>query len=280
MKEILFKKINKIGYITLNRPKKLNALNDIMPFKLSEAIKKANDDNDIHVIILSGKGKAFCSGYDLEEYAGNKKNKFIQNMPWDPISDYKFMWENVQHFMSIWHSTKPVICKIHGHALAGGSDLALCSDIIIMANNAKIGYMPSRVWGTPTTAMWVYRIGAEKAKRLLLTGDKITGKEAEKIGLVLKSVPIEDLDNEVNKLAKRMASVPINQLAMQKILINQAIENTGLIQTQRLATFFDGMSRHSSEGINFKNRVEKVGWKQAVQERDLGIFDWTNNEKL
>jgi enoyl-CoA hydratase len=135
--------------------------------------------------------------------------------------------------------------------------------------------MPARVWGCPTTAMWVYRLGAEKAKRMLFTGDKITGREAEKMGLVLKAVPDDRLDAEVEALAGRMASVPINQLAMQKMVINQAIEASGMMDTQRLATIFDGITRHSPEGMNFKGRVESVGWKQAVRERDEGTYDWS-----
>ena len=174
---------------------------------------------------------------------------------------------------------KPVICKVHGFAVAGGSDIALCCDLVIMADDAQIGYMPARVWGCPTTAMWVYRLGPEKAKRMMLTGDKVSGVEAAQMGLVLKSVPAADLDAEVDAFANRMATVPVNQLAMNKMVINQSIEGS-LIQTQRLATVFDGITRHSPEGLNFKARSESVGWKQAVQERDNGTFDWTRNRPI
>ena len=172
---------------------------------------------------------------------------------------------------------KPVICKVHGYAVAGGSDIALCADLTYMADDAQIGYMPARVWGTPTTAMWVYRLGAEKAKRMLFTGDKVTGVEAKAMGLVLDSVPADELDTGVEAIAERMARVPVNQLAMQKMVINQAIEASGLTGTQRLATLFDGISRHSPEVLAFKARVEAVGWKQAVRERDTGTYDWTRD---
>jgi enoyl-CoA hydratase len=156
----------------------------------------------------------------------------------------------------------------------------LSCDLVVMADDARIGYMPARVWGCPTTAMWVYRLGAERAKRMLLTGDKIDGREAERIGLVLKAVPAKALEAEVEKLAERLASVPVNQLMMQKLMINQALENMGLRSTQMLATIFDGITRHSPEGMAFKRRAEKVGWKQAVGERDLGTYDWTADKPI
>ena len=201
-------------------------------------------------------------------------------MPWDPIKDYAFMWRNTEHFMSLWRAMKPVICKVHGFAVAGGSDIALCADLTYMGETAEIGYMPARVWGCPTTAMWVYRLGAEKAKRMLFTGDRITGREAADMGLVLKAVPDGDLDAEVEAMAVRMAGVPVNQLAMQKMVINQGIEASGLMNSQRLATIFDGMARHSPEGLSFKQRVEDVGWKQAVEERDAGTYDWTQDRPI
>ena len=231
-------------------------------------------------MILSGEGKAFCAGYDLSYYAeGASQNKVVQDMPWDPMQDYQFMWANTQHWMSMFRALKPVICKVHGFAVAGGSDIVLCADLTIMADTAKIGYMSTRVWGCPTTAMWVYRLGPEKAKRMMFTGDKITGREAADMGLVLQSVPEAELDETVEALASRMATVPVNQLAMQKMVINQTMEAT-LNQTQRLATVFDGITRHSPEGLNFLARVDQVGWKQAVQERDEGSFDWTANQPM
>lgn len=281
MSKILFEKSGRVGRITLNRPEVLNAIDDEVPRLLSEAVDRANQDRDIHVILLAGAGAAFCAGYDLAYYAeGNGNGEATQDMPWDPMKDYAFMSANTQHFMALWRSHKPVICKVHGHAVAGGSDIALCADLLIMAEDARIGYMPARVWGCPTTAMWTYRVGPQQAKRMLLTGDTIDGVEAARIGLALKAVPPDRLDEEVEALADRMASVPINQLMMQKMVINQAIEAMGLANTQRLATVFDGITRHSPEGINFKNRSEEVGWKQAVDERDRGVFDWTQNRPI
>ena len=281
MPTVLYEKKERVAYIILNRPDRLNEINDEMPPEIERAVQRADSDPNVHVMILEGAGKAFCSGYDLSEYGEqNSTSSVIQDMPWDPIQDYQFMWRNTQHFMALWRAMKPVICKVHGFAVAGGSDIALCADMTIMAEDAEIGYMPTRVWGTPTTAMWMQRLGPEKAKRMLFTGDKINGVEAENMGLILKSVPKAKLNEEVELLAQRMATVPINQLAMQKMLVNQAMETSGFMQTQKMATLFDGISRHSPEGIAFKQRVEKVGWKQAVEERDTGSFDWTKNQSI
>ncbi len=281
MSKVLYEKDGRIGRITLNRPDVMNAIDDEVPGLIEAAVEQANADRAVHVIILSGAGKAFCAGYDLTYYAeGNGSGEATQEMPWDPMKDYAFMHRNTEKFMSLWRSYKPVVCKVHGFAVAGGSDIALCCDLVVMEDTAQIGYMPARVWGCPTTAMWTYRLGPEKAKRMLLTGDKVTGTEAGEMGLVLKAVPKADLDAEVERLAERMATVPINQLMMQKMVINQAMEAMGMAQTQRLATVFDGITRHSPEGINFKERSEEVGWKQAVDERDRGVYDWTQDRPI
>ena len=279
MPKVLYERDGRIARITLNRPDVLNAIDDDVPRELAASVERADNDPQVHVIVLSGAGRAFCAGYDLTYYAeANGSNNVTQDMPWDPMKDYAFMMRNTELFMSLFRSKRPVLCKVHGFAVAGGSDIALCSDMIIMAEDAEIGYMPTRVWGCPTTAMWLYRLGAEKAKRMLFTGDKITGVEAAKLGLVLKAVPPDKLDDEVEALAHRMASVPQNQLMMQKLVINQALYNMGLQTTQMLATVFDGITRHSPEGLNFRRRAEEKGWKQAVDERDQGTFDWTANE--
>ena len=275
---VLYERDGRLARITLNRPEALNAIDSAIPALLQGAVERANDDPAARVIVLSGRGKAFCAGYDLNAYAESPgTNPGIQDMPWDPMKDFAFMKRNTDHFMSLWRSLLPVICKVHGYAIAGGSDIALCADLLLMAKDAKLGYPPARVWGTPTTAMWVYRLGVERAKRLLLTGDLIDGHQAADWGLG-EVVPAEELDTATEALAERIASVPRNQLIMQKLMVNQALENMGLGSTQTLATLFDGISRHSPEGLNFKHRSESLGWKQAVRERDDGSFDWSENE--
>jgi len=261
----------RIARITLNRPARLNAIDDRMPREIRRAVEAANADDRVHVIVLAGAGRAFCAGYDLKKFAeGDSTNRWTQDMPWDPMRDFRGMKADTDDFFSIWRSYKPVICKVHGYAVAGGSDIALCADIVIMAEDARIGYMPARVWGCPTTAMWVYRLGAEKAKRMLLTGDTVDGKTAERMGLVYQAVPLKILDKTVDALARRIAGVPKNQLMMQKLMINQAYENMGLAGTQMIATLFDGITRHSPEGTWFKNYAQRHGFHEAVLWRDSG----------
>jgi enoyl-CoA hydratase len=261
----------RIARVTLDRPERLNAIVDPMPRELRHAVETADADPDVHVIVLDGAGKGFCGGYDLEVYAQTLgPNPGVQELPWDPTVDLRMMGGNTDDFMAIWRSLTPVIAKVHGAAVAGGSDIALCCDLVVMAEDAVIGYPPARVWGVPTTMMWVYRVGLEHAKRLLLTGDLIDGREAARIGLVSEAVPGAELDDRVEALARRIAGVPRNQLAMLKTVVNQAYGNMGLASTQLLATLFDGVARHTPEGLAFKQRAEELGWRAAVAERDRG----------
>jgi enoyl-CoA hydratase len=273
-KHLTYETDGRIATITLNRPERLNAIARGMPQEIREAIEQANDDNAVHVIVLTGAGRSFCAGYDLVDFAEHKSasagGQDTAKGPWDPMVDFAMMHRNTQDFMSLWRSHKPTIAKVRGHAVAGGSDIALCCDLVVMAEDAKIGYPPARVWGIPTPAMWVYRLGAERAKRMLLTGDLITGREAAAMGLVLEAVPESELNARVVALATRIAAVPKNQLMMVKLTVNQAIESQGLTQTQMFATIFDGIARHSPEGAWFKRLAEEQGFKEAVRQRDGG----------
>lgn len=202
-----------------------------------------------------------------------------QNMPWDPILDYQHMWGNTEAFMSIWKSLKPVVCKIRGGAVAGGSDIALLCDVVIMEENARIGYPPARLWGCPTTAMWVYRVGITWAKRLLLTGDLIDGRTAERIGLAYRAVPADQLDAETDKIVQRMSTVPINQLAMQKMVINQAVEAMGLVRHSkptgnmriRNSVYLIRQIRISLYAVWNSEAGDVDGWGVATQPRGRGL---------
>jgi enoyl-CoA hydratase len=273
MSTVLYESRDRKAYLTLNRPERLNAIDFAMPGDLAAAVRRANQDPGVHVIVLQGAGRAFCSGYDLKisaEDGQGTQGSGGGDPVWDPIQDYTAMKSFTDDYFSLWRSLKPTIAKVHGFAVAGGSDIALSCDLVVMADDARIGYMPARVWGCPTTAMWVYRLGAERAKRMLLTGDTIDGRQAADWGLVLESVPAGDLDGAVEALADRIAGVPVNQLAMQKLMINQAYDNMGLHGTQILATLFDGITQHSPEGRWFQEFAATHGFHEAVKWRDSG----------
>lgn len=262
----------KVAYITLNRPERMNAIDPHLPSELRAAVRLANADNKVHCIVLKGAGKGFCGGYDLvssAEQAQRGKTGGSQDLTngYDPLQDYQLMKECTECYAELFHSHKPTIAQVHGAAVAGGSDIALSCDLVIMADNARIGYPPTRVWGCPTTAMWTYRVGVEKAKRLLFTGDLIDGKEAERMGLILKSVPEMELEYTVQLLVDRIKTVPVNQLWMQKAVVNQTIQGP-LESSQQLSTIFDGITRNSPEGIAFQKLSAEKGFKHAISQRD------------
>ncbi len=262
----------RIARITLNRPERLNAISPQMPGEIRRAVQMANDDDAVHVIVVQGAGRAFCAGYDMKESAEKPDaHEWLQNeMPWDPMVDYKWMKGATDDIMSLWRSYKPTICRVQQYAVAGGSDIALSCDLLVMEKTARIGYMPTRVWGCPTTAMWLYRVGMQRAKRLLFTGDTVDGATAKEWGLAIDAVEPHELDRVVDALADRIAGVPRAMLTMQKLAINQAYENMGLATTQIIATVFDGITRHDPEGVWFRAHAEKHGFHSAVEWRDSG----------
>jgi enoyl-CoA hydratase len=283
----------RIARITLNRPHRGNGITFAMSRELAQTVEAANLDPTVHVIALAGRGKGFCGGYDLvasaergmQEVAesddwpsGSPMDPKVQaenhdpSHVWDPMLDYAMMSRNVRGFMSLFHSEKPVVCKVHGFCVAGGTDMALCSDLLIIEDKAKIGYPPARVWGTPTTALWAHRVGAQRAKRLLFTGDCLSGTEAVEWGLAIEAAPASKLDERFEILLNRIAEMPLNQLVMMKLLVNQSIG--GLMPTQILGAVFDGISRHTAEGYAFQRRAAEVGFKQAVRERDEPFGDF------
>lgn len=262
----------RIARLLLNRPERLNAITDDTPREIRAAVEWANAEPSIHVIVVEGAGKGFCGGYDLADTAGSHIEHPCQQekTPWDPMVDYAAMKRNTEDFMSLWKSPKPTIAKVHGAAVAGGSDIALCCDLLVMAEDARIGYMPTRVWGCPTTAMWTYRLGPTRAKQLMFTGDIITGVKAAEWGLANAAVPLEQLEAETLRLANRIAGVPSGHLAMHKMVVNQVMLSMGLEQTQMMATVFDGITRHNPEGLWFRRYAQENGFKAAVQWRDSG----------
>lgn len=282
----------RVARITLNRPERGNGITFAMPRELAACVERADLDPAVHVVALSGAGKGFCGGYDLVASAernmtgvgdaappGSPLDPAVQaknhtpGETWDPVVDYQMMSRNVRGFMSLFHADKPVVCKVHGFCVAGGTDMALCSDLLVIEDRAKIGYPPARVWGVPTTAVWVHRIGLEKAKRLLFTGDCLSGQEAVEWGLAIESAPRESLDERFEVLLERIARVPVSQLVMHKKLLNQTVVAQGLSATQLLGVVFDGIARHTPEGYAFASRAMERGFKEAVRERDEPFGD-------
>ncbi len=289
-----YERDGRIARITLDRPERGNGITAAMPRELAACVERANLDPEVHVIALAGNGTGFCGGYDLVESAegmgaprgrlGARRARRIDPFvmaknhdpagQWDPVTDYQMMSRNVRGFMSLFHSEKPTVCKVHGFCVAGGTDMALCSDLLVIEDRAKIGYPPARVWGVPTTALWAHRVGPARAKRLLLTGDSLTGTEAVEWGLAIEAAPAAELDERFESLLERIARVPINQLVMHKLLVNQALYAQGLHATQVLGTFFDGIARHTPEGFAFQQRAAEAGFKEAVRERDEPFGDF------
>jgi enoyl-CoA hydratase len=285
----------RIARITLDRPERGNGITLEMPRELIRCVEQANLDPGVHVIALAGNGSGFCGGYDLVASAEGQmggdetSNEVPEGSPidptvmaknhdptavWDPVTDFQMMSRNVRGFMSLFHSEKPVIVKVHGYCVAGGTDMALCSDLIVAEDKAKIGYPPARVWGVPTTALWAQKIGVNRAKRLLLTGDSIDGTTAVDWGLASEAHPAADLDAAFEALCERVARLPINQLVMHKLLINQALYAQGLAATQALGVVFDGVARHTPEGHDFVRKAAADGFKEAVRERDEPFGDF------
>jgi enoyl-CoA hydratase len=288
LKTLTYETTGRIARITLNRPDRGNGITLDMPVEIAGCVERANLDPRISVIALAGNGKGFCGGYDLvlaiehgfsvdagsaapEGSPLDPRTQLANHDPvgtWDPLIDYAMMNRNVRGFMSLFFSEKPVVCKVHRFCVAGGTDMALCSDLLVIEDKATIGYPPARVWGVPTTALWVHRIGAEKTKRLLFTGDSLSGKQAVEWGLAIEAPSADKLDERFEYLLERIARVPVNQLMMMKLMINQTLMAQGLYQSQMLGTIFDGIARHTKEGYDFQRRAAEVGFKQAVGERD------------
>jgi enoyl-CoA hydratase len=278
---------DRVARITLDRPERGNGLTRALIDDLAARVEQADLDPAVHVILLSGNGKGFCGGYDLVDSAeglsdgaidggarGTPLDPAVQaanhdpSGTWDPMVDYAMMSRNVKAFMSLFECSKPVVCKVHGFCVAGGTDLALCSDLLVIAADAKIGYPPARVWGSPTTSMWAHRLGPQRAKRLLFTGDCLSGAEALEWGLAIEAPPAAELDERAEALVARIARTPLNQLQMMKLLVNQQTVAQGLPATQLIGTVFDGIARHTAEGYAFQQHAARDGFRAAVRDRD------------
>jgi enoyl-CoA hydratase/carnithine racemase len=294
LQTLTYETTGRIARIALDRPERGNGITRRMVTELEQCVEQADLDPAVRAILLSGNGKGFCGGYDLVESAEGQGRLGEEGVapppgspldpatmasnhdpaaPWDPMVDYAMMSRNVRGFMSLFHCGKPVVCRVHGFCVAGGTDMALCSDLLVIAADAKIGYPPARVWGSPTTSMWMHRLGPQRAKRLLFTGDSLSGAEALEWGLAIEAPTPEQLNERTEIMLERIAQLPINQLRMMKLLVNQSLYSQGLHTTQALGTLLDGVARHTPEGYAFQQRAMESGFREAVRERDEPFGD-------
>src|SRR5437870_8307948 len=260
--------------IVLSRPEAYNTITPALRDELAAAIDEADADAEARVILLRADGPAFCAGYGLDWSTAAQAEEGRGGRVWDSVGDLRMISAFVDTYLKLWYAAKPTVAAVQGWCIGGGTDMVLCADIIIAAEGASFGYPPSRVWGTPTTAMWVYRLGLDRAKRYLLTGRAIPAPEAARIGLVLETVADDRLQEHALAFARRMAQVPTSQLVMLKLLCNQTAENMGLSSSRTLGSLFDGIARHTQEGLDFVARARAVGFRQVVRERDDPFGDY------
>lgn len=291
LKTMTYEVTDRIARITFNRPEQGNAIIAETPLELAALVERADLDPQVHVILVSGRGDGFCGGFDLSAYAeandegsahysGTALDGQVQlrnhlpNINWDPMLDYQMMSRFTRGFSSLLHANKPTVVKAHGYCVAGGTDIALHADQLIVAADAKIGYPPTRVWGVPATGLWAHKLGDQRAKRLLLTGDCLSGKQAYEWGLAVEAPEPDDLDERTERLVGRIAAMPLNQLMMVKLACNSVLINQGIANSAMVGTVFDGISRHTSEAHAFTADAIGNGYRQAVRHRDEPYGDY------
>jgi enoyl-CoA hydratase len=290
---VLYEERDGVAFITINRPQKKNTLTEAVIAGIAAGIDRATASREARAVVLRGAGGVLCAGYDLTGESGGWESPDRPGLQvsgwtspydapgpdprpgvWDPVRDWQFMGRNVARFMKIWECPKPVIGQVEGWAVGGATDMVLCCDQLFMADDAVIGYPPARIFGTPTTMLWIYRLGLERAKQYLLTGAEIDAPTALRIGLVSEVHPAAEIAERVEEHAGRFRHIPANQLALNKLLINQAFENMGLRTTQLLGTLFDGMTRHTEEAYQWAESFATKGFREVIRERDRPWSDY------
>lgn len=268
-----------VATITLNRPQTLNTIVPPMPEELERAVGRAVRDEQVKVIVLRGAGRAFCAGYDFGGGFEHWDGLITTDGAWDPGKDFAFATapelSPTQQFMSVWRAPKPVIAQVHGWCVGGGSDFALCADLVVASEDAVIGTPYSRMWGSYLSGMWLYRLGLSRAKFHALTGRPLTGRQAADIELINEAVPFAELEDRVSQLAAELASIPSSQLAAMKLVVNQAYEHMGLHATQTLGPILDGLMRNTPDARRFIELAEREGVRAVVTERDGPFGDYS-----
>jgi len=276
---ILYRAEGATASITLNRPDRLNTIVPPMPEEVQAAVGRATRDHDVKVIVLRGAGRAFCAGYDFGGGFTHWEEHFGTGGEWDPGKDFAFATAHelapTQQLMSVWRTPKPVIAQVHGWCVGGGSDFALCADLVVASEDAVIGTPYSRMWGAYLSGMWIHRLGLARAKYHALTGRPLTGAQAAEVELINEAVPFARLEERVAELAGELASIPSSQLAAQKLVVNHAYENMGLASTQTLGPILDGLMRNTPEARDFIDKAEREGVRSVIEDRDGPFGDYS-----
>ena len=277
---ILYTTEGAVATISLNRPQRLNTIVPPMPEEIEAAVHRANRDGEIKVIVVRGIGRSFCAGFDFgEDFQAGYGARFTSTEGWDPGRDMMGVTNPatapVPKFMSLWHSSKPVIAQVHGWCVGGGSDLALCADLVVVSEDAQIGTPYARMWGCYLTGMWIYRLGLTRCKWHALTGEPLSGAEAAQVELVNQAVPFAELESTVRTLAQRLAGLPLSQLAAMKLVVNKAYENQGIADTQVLGSILDGYMRNTPEAKHFIAVAAEEGVGRAIEGRDGPFADYS-----
>jgi enoyl-CoA hydratase len=276
---ILYAVDGPVARITLNRPAQLNTIVPPMPDEVEDAVAAATRDPDVKVIVLRGAGRAFCAGYDFGGGFKHWGDSLETDGRWDPGKDFAMATapqvSPTQKFMSIWRTCKPVIAQVHGWCVGGGSDLALCADLVVASEDAVIGTPYSRMWGCYLSGMWIYRLGLTRLKEHALTGRPLTGRQAADVELINRAVPFARLEATVAELAAQLASVPVSQTAAMKLIVNHAYESMGLASTQVLGPILDGLMRNTPDALRFIERAASAGVRAVVEERDGPFGDYS-----
>ena len=277
---ILYGVRDAVATITLNRPERLNTIVPPMPDEVSAAVETATRDDAVRVIVVRGAGRAFCAGYDFGGGFKHWSSAVETDGRWDPGKDFVMatspQLSPTRKLASIWSCPKPVIAQVHGWCVGGGSDFALCADLVVASEDAVIGTPYSRMWGAYLSGMWIYRLGLAKAKEHALTGRPLTGVEAADCALINRTVPFAELESCVAALAGDLARIPPSQTAAMKLVVNQAYENMGLGAVQTLGPILDGLMRNTPDALEFIARAESEGVRAVIADRDGPFGDYAS----
>jgi enoyl-CoA hydratase/carnithine racemase len=263
--------------LVLCRPAEYNTITPGLRDELGAALDDAERDRTVKVVLLCAEGPAFCAGFGLDwSTLGDATAGATGGRVWDTVQDVEVIGTFGRTFARLHDISKPTVAAVQGWCVAGGTDMVLNADLIVAGRSARFGYPPARVWGVPEAPwVWVARLGLERAKRYLFTGDEITADEAARMGMILEVVDDDALAAHADALARRIALLPLNQLTMMKWMLNDVARHQYEPDTSRLLGFiFDGVARHTQEGLDFVRRAQEIGWRDAVRERDAPFGDY------